>query len=190
MVNVGDKIRILLDGADYANVQRGDEFVVSEVCDDEYVRVAGKYHWIFSSCSYEVIHATPPQKITQNGYEYELAGPVKPKWLVDRAWVVNVNDGSKRLVEEVEHGVFNLKVNELVSIRYHEGIRCQYRPHTESDWKWGDWAMYDGKRVFVMTKVDSKGCVAVSYPDIFPLGCNETNRSFLIVSSSELTPTF
>ena len=26
----------------------------------------------------------------------------------------------------------------------------EFRPHTASDWKWGDWAMYDGKRVFVV----------------------------------------
>ena len=190
MVKVGDKIRILFDGADHANVQRGDEFVVSEVFDEEDVKVKGKYNWFFSSHSYEVIHTTLPKKITQNGYEYSIVGPVKPEWLVDGAWVVNTENGEKRLVKEERPGVFNLKVNDLVSIRYHDGIRNQYRPHEPKDWKWGDWAMYRGNRVFVMTNTNNHGCVSVSYPDIYPLGANEANRNFLLVKHDELTPTF
>ena len=79
MVKVGDKIRILFDGADHAKVMRGDEFVVCEVFGDGGVLVDGEYNWLFSSYSYEVMHATPPEKITQNGYEYSLVGPVKPE---------------------------------------------------------------------------------------------------------------
>ena len=79
MVKVGDKIRILFDGADHARVMRGDEFVVCRVLGDEDVQVDGEYKWRFNNGSYEVIHATPPEKITQNGYEYSLVGPVKPE---------------------------------------------------------------------------------------------------------------
>ena len=190
MVKVGDKIRILFDGADHANVQRGDEFVVSEVFDDEDVKVEGKYNWFFSSYSYEVIHTTPPQKITQNGYEYSLVGPVKPEWLVDGAWVVNVCDGGKRLVKEVEPGVFNLKVNDLVSIRYHEGIRNQYRPHEPKDWKWGDWAMYYGKRVFVMSRMNHDCLVGISFPNIDGEDLTDPMRQWDFAEESELTPTF
>ena len=155
MVKVGDKIRILLDGADYANVQRGDEFVVSEVFDEEYVQVAGKYHWIFSSCSYEVIHATPPQKITKNGYEYSLVGPVKPDWLVDGAWVVDKETGILYRIMVVSGRFICVDKTRLGERRDLDYITSNFRPHAPSDWKWGDWAMYDGKKVFVV-KAESK----------------------------------
>ena len=190
MVKVGDKIRILFDGADHANVQRGDEFVVCEVFGDGGVRVDGEYNWLFNNGSYEVIHATPPEKVTHNGYEYSLVGPVKPEWLVDGAWVVDKETGEKRVVKEERPGVFNLCTDGLASIRYYDGLRNQYRPHEPKDWKWGDWAMYRGKRVFVMTNTNNYDCVSVSYPDIYPLGANEANRNFLLVKHDELTPTF
>lgn len=182
MVKVGDKIRILFDGADHANVQRGDEFVVCEVFDEEDVKVEGKYKWFFSSHSYEVIHTTPPKKITQNGYEYSLVGPVNPEWLVDGAWVVNTDNGEKRLVKEERPGVFNLCVNGLASIRYHDGIRNQYRLHEPKDWKWGDWAIYAGRKVFVIGKGNWMGDIRVSHPDLLD--------GVAYVSVLSLTPTF
>ena len=125
---------------------------------------------------------TPPEKITQNGYEYSLVGPVKPEWLVDGAWVVNTDNGEKRLVKEERPGVFNLCVNGLASIRYHDGIRNQYRPHEPKDWKWGDWAMYEGNRVFIVCPEHHLNYAMVS------------GEGFLdglkYVSLSCLTPTF
>lgn len=182
MVKVGDKIRILFDRADHANVKRGDEFVVCEVFGDGGVRVDGEYNWAFYPCSYEVIHATPPQKITQNGYEYSLVGPVKPEWLVDGAWVVNTETGEKRLIKEERPGVFNLCIDGLASIRYYDGIRNQYRPHEPDDWKWGDWAMYAGRKVFVIEKVNWMGDIRVSHPDLLD--------GVTCVSVLSLTPTF
>lgn len=153
MVKVGDKIRILFDGADYADVKRGDEFVVFEVYGDEDVQVDGEYNWNFSSCSYEVIHTTPPEKITQNGYEYSLVGPVKPEWLVDGAWVVSRITGTLYKTKQVGNDRFQAikgdGFNNSGNLTAEE-FSSAYRPHEPKDWKWGDWAMYDGKRVFVV----------------------------------------
>ena len=191
MVKVGDKIRILIDGADHANVQCGDEFVVGKILEGSCIEVEGVNKWRFYPGCYEVIHATPPQKITQNGYEYELVGPVKPEWLVDGAWVVNaVTEHSYQIIEG-EPGLYRLKRNGKTPFDVSlDRILNNYRPHTASDWKWGDWAMYDGKRVFVVGGVDNTGRVLVSYPDIYPLGRNNADRNFLFIPSEKLTPTF
>ncbi len=133
---------------------------------------------------------TPRQKITQNGYEYELVGQVKPEWLVNGVWVVNTDNGEKRLVKEERPGVFDLYVNDLVSIRYHDGIRNQYRPYEPKDWKWGDRAMYDGKRVFVMAGVDDDKYVAVSFPDIDSYSDRAGDRNWNYIPEKDLTPTF
>lgn len=58
-----------------------------------------------------------------------------PEWVKDGAWVVNVFNGELRKVIKKEDGKFDLAVNDLVSIRYHDGLRDQYRPFTNSDWK-------------------------------------------------------
>lgn len=191
MFKAGDKIRILFDGANHANVHRGDEFVVCEVFDDEDVKVEGKYNWLFSSYSYEVIHTTPPQKITQNGYEYSLVGPVKPEWLVDGAWVVRKNNGETHQIHQQSEDKFSA----TSSFSRATGLTAkmvaeEFRHHTASDWKWGDWAMYAEKRVFVVGGVDNTGRVLVSYPDIYPLGKNDSDRNFLFVPHAKLTPTF
>lgn len=183
MVKVGDKIRILFDGADHARVMRGDEFVVCEVFDDGCVRVDGEYNWAFYPCSYEVIHATPPQKITQNGYEYSLVGPVKPEWLVDGAWVVRKDNGCKHQVVLNKNGLLVLTIpgTDTTILPTHH-IYDQYRPHEPKDWKWGDWAMYDGKRVFVVCPEHHLNNAMVSGED-FPNGLK-------YVPLPSLTPTF
>ena len=184
MVKVGDKIRILIDGADYASVMRGDEFVVSEVFGEEAIEVAGENNWIFSSCSYEVIHTTPPKKITKNGYEYSLVGPVKPDWLVDGAWVVRKDNGCKHQVVLNKNGLLVLTMPGTdATILPNHHIYDQYRPHTSSDWKWGDWALYRGKRVFVMGSDGDS--VKISHPRLSVAGfaCEW-------ISFQDLTPTF
>ena len=189
MVKVGDKIRILRDYANCATVGKGDIFIVGEVLPCGDIRVINRLPWRFGPEDFEVIHTHPPQKIQQDGYEYELVGPVKPDWLVDGAWVVDVAGGQKlKVVKSGE--CYDLRVNELVSIRYHDGLKTYYRPHTPEDFKWGDWAMYEGKRVFVMTGVDGYGQISVSHPDIYPLGCDQAQKNFLYVPSVSLTPTF
>lgn len=137
------------------------------------------------------VYTTPPQKITQNGYEYSLVGPVKPDWLVDGAWVVRKDNGCKHQVVLNKNGLLVLTMPGTdYAILPNRHIYGQYRPHTASDWKWGDWAMYDGKRVFVIGGVDNAGRIFVSYPDIHPLGRNDADRNFLFVPSSKLTPIF
>ena len=137
------------------------------------------------------LKSTPPKKITHNGYEYELVGPVKPVWLVDGAWVVRKDNGCKHRVVLNDNGLLVLTMQGTgATILLNHHIYDQYRPHEPKDGKWGDWALYEGKRVFVIGGVDNTGRVLVSYPDIYPLGKNDADRNFLLVPSSKLTPTF
>lgn len=139
----------------------------------------------------KVVSTTPPQKITKNGYEYSLVGPVKPDWLVDGAWVVRKDNGCKHQVILNDNGRLVLTMQGTgTTILLNHHIYDQYRPHEPKDYKWGDWALYDGKRVFVVGGVDNTGRVLVSYPDIYPLGKNDADRNFLLAPSSKLTPTF
>ena len=101
--------------------------------------------------------------------------------MVDGAWVVNTDNGEKRIVVEERPGVFNLCIDGLASIRYHDGIRNQYRPHDPKDWKWGDWAMYAGRKVFVI-RVGSQGTAVIT--------SQSSNSVIDYVPVSELTPTF
>lgn len=139
----------------------------------------------------KVVSSTPPQKIAQNGYEYSLVGPVKPEWLVDGAWVVRKDNGETNQINQQSENMFSAtsshsRVTGLTSKRVSE----EFRPYTVSDWKWGDWAMYDGKRVFVMTGADKDGYIGASYPGIDPLGCDEVSKNYDYFAVSKLTPTF
>lgn len=151
MFKVGDSL--IVTGKQGHFIPVGSKVTVVEVHNNDPDRTylvedeRGLPQWVYND---DLQLISPPEKITQNGYEYSLVGPVKPEWLVDGAWVVNTDNGEKRIVKEERPGVFNLCVDGLASIRYYDGLRNQYRPHEPKDWKWGDWAMYDGKRVFVM----------------------------------------
>ena len=127
----------------------------------------------------------PPATITHEGYTYTRGERVYPEWLKDGAWVVNVVSGVLRQVKEVSPGVFDLTTGTIISIRYGDHIRDQYRPHEPSDYKWGDWAMYDGKKVFVMNYLGSEG-IEISTPPT----CKKALDAWGIALPSELTPTF
>ena len=131
----------------------------------------------------KVVSSTPPQKITKNGYEYSLVGPVKPEWLVDGAWVVRKDNGETHRIEQKSDDCFSAtsshsRVTGLTAKRVSE----EFRPHTASDWKWGDWAMYAGRKVFVIERGNWKGDIRVSHPDL-PDGVD-------YVPVLQLTPTF
>ena len=132
---------------------------------------------------------TPPTTIEHEGYTYTRGERVLPDWLKDGAWVVNVGTGDLRQVHEVSPGVFNLATGTAISIRYGEHIRDQYRPHEPSDYKWGDWAMYEGKKIFVMAKIKPDGRLAASYPNMDGR-CEHTGTSqWGYIHTSQLTPT-
>ena len=192
MVKIGDTVVSVSD--EDIDIAIGNEYVVTDVSELTIsFRDDGGDRRKRLLCDYRVIHTHPPQKIQQNGYEYELVGPVKPDWLVDGAWVVSKGTGNKYKVKEVGNNTFRAE-NEDGSFNSGAVSSSQfsefYRPHTPEDFKWGDWAMYEGKRVFVIADSDEHGSIPVSYPDIYPLGYNETQRSFLSVSGKTLTPTF
>ena len=126
----------------------------------------------------------PPTTITHEGYTYTRGERVLPDWVKDGAWVVNVVSGDLRQVEEFSPGKFGLVTGTTVSIRYEDHLRDQYRPHEPSDYKWGDWAMYDGKRVFVMCGPDQDNHIAIS-----GTGMNNSLSNWKFVKPSELTPT-
>ena len=189
MVKVGDKIRVLVDGADRASVRRGDKFVVRRILNSVYIEVEGEYKWRFHHDSYEVIESEPPQKITQNGYEYSLVGPVQPEWLVDGAWVVSrstgilykvIHTGNDRFCAMNGDGSYNC--GPITA----SGFIRAYRLHEPSDYKWGDWAMYMGKKVFVVDDgPDCDGDIGVSGKGI---GIGSTNLRH--VTPDKLTPAF
>lgn len=194
MVKVGDRVRVVGYKGLYKSYDSyGTTGIVTRIHDNGNLDM--KTDKGFIRCGhpedFAVISTEPPRKITKNGYEYSLVGPVKPEWLVDGAWVVRKDNGCKHQVVLNKNGLLVLTMPGTdYTILPNRHIYGQYRPHTASDYKWGDWAMYDGKRVFVIGGVDNAGRVFVSYPDIYPLGRNDADRNFLFVPSSKLTPTF
>lgn len=190
MVKIGD--RLIVTGTMGHLILMGSKVTVLEIGDNTSAglyKVAdedGFEQWV---CHDDLKPISPPQKITQNGYEYELVGPAKPDWLVDGAWVVDKKTGHKYRVS-CDNGVYTFNNGTREVIIDFISLPTRFRPHAVTDWKWGDWAMYDGKRVFVIGGVDNAGRVFVSYPDIYPLGRNDADRNFLFIPSSKLTPTF
>ena len=58
MLKAGDKVRVLMDGADYAEVNKGDEFIVKEVNpegEEGFVEVEGPEYWWFSFNNIELV---------------------------------------------------------------------------------------------------------------------------------------
>lgn len=192
---VGDVIRNI----DNPHYEIGAIGKVIGVNDDGYVKVNLKSKTIYGERNYwayqgwmELISSpseTPPATITHEGYTYTRGDRVLPDWLKDGAWVVNVGTGDLRQVKEVSPGVFDLATGAAISVRYGDHIRDQYRPHKPSDYKWGDWAMYEGKKVFVMAKITPDGRLAVSYPNMDG-NCEHTGTSqWDYIHTSKLTPT-
>lgn len=191
MVKVGDSLIVTGERGHFIPV--GSKVTVVEVDNNSVDRTycveseSELRQWVYND---DLQPYSPPEKITQNGYEYSLVGPVKPEWLVDGAWVVNTDNGEKRIVVEERPGVFNLCIDGLASIRYYDGIRNQYRPHEPKDWKWGDWAMYRGKRVFVMSSMSHDGLVGFSFPNIDGTDLTNPSEQWDFADEYELTPTF
>ena len=192
MVKVGDNL--IVTGKTGHFIPVGSKVTVVEVNNgptDRDCRVEseiGLRQWV---CNDDLRKFSPPEKITQNGYEYSLVGPVKPEWLVDCAWVVREDNGETHQIHQQSDNCFSA----TSSFSRTTGLTAkmvseEFRPHTASDWKWGDWAVYNGKRVFVVGGVDNTGRVLVSYPDIYPLGEDDADRNFLYVPTPKLTPTF
>lgn len=188
MVKVGDRVKVVgyrgfLEDYDF----KGKEGVVIQMNNGSIViETDSGYKRYGDERDVEVIVAAPPKKIQQNGYEYELVGPVKPNWLVDGAWVVNaVTEHSYQIIEG-EPGLYRLKRNGKTPFDVSlDRILNNYRPHTASDWKWGDWALHEGKRVFVMRGTDCDGDITIS-----GIGLGITGNNYTYAKPSELTPTF
>ena len=49
----------------------------------------------------------------------------------------------------------------------HNGLTYDLREPQPVEWKWGMWADYEGKRVFVMSEVDIDGEVKISHPGFY-----------------------
>ena len=186
MVKVGDSM--IVTGEFGHCIPVGSKVIVLEVGNNSLDRTykveteSGFRQWV----SYDDLHhIAPPQKITQNGYEYSLVGPVKPKWLVDGAWVVSRITGTLYKTTQVGNDRFQAikgdGFNNSGNLTAEE-FSAAYRPHEPKDWKWGDWAMYDGKRVFVVCPEHHLNYAMIS-GNGFPNGLK-------YVSLYNLTPTF
>lgn len=58
MFSAGDCIRVLVDDANYAEVKKGDEFIVKEVNpegEEDYIEVEGPDYWWFSFENIELV---------------------------------------------------------------------------------------------------------------------------------------
>ena len=142
---------------------------------------------LFETYGFHLVATTPPETIQHEGYNYTRGEPVVPEWVKDGAWVVNIYSDELRKVEEVKPGVFDLVVNDLVSIRYQDAIRGHYRPFTNEDWKWGMWAEYKGERVFVMgASFDDNTFIEVSAK---PIDGKNGLSGWSVAHASKLTPT-
>ena len=194
MFKVGD--RVIVTGTMGHLILIGSEVTVLEIGDNPSSGLykvedkGGLTQWV-NECDLRPI--SPPQKITQNGYEYSLVGPVKPEWLVDGAWVVSRITGKLYKVLQVSNCKFQAVNSDGTNNSGNltsEEFSSAYRPHTASEWKWGDWALYRGKRVFVIGRVESIGMIAVSALNIDRDGEDEYDKNYAFIRHSELTPTF
>ena len=195
MVKVGDSLIVTGERGHFIPV--GSKVTVVEV-DNNYVdrtycveSESGLRQWVYND---DLRPISPPQKITQNGYEYSLVGPVKPEWLVDGAWVVSRITGTLYKTKQVGNDRFQaLKgdgYNNSGNLTAEE-FSAAYRPHEPKDWKWGNWAMYDGKRVFVFSGLeDESSVIAVTFPNIDSSGYGGWDKNHDFIESYKLTPTF
>ena len=137
---------------------------------------------------YKLIHRpeqTPPATITHEGYTYNRGERVVPEWVKDGTWVVCfINNELAKISIKGDEIFLELKGGEKGRIP-NEDLIASFRPHTPEDYKWGDWAMYEGKKVFVMTSPDGHGLIAVS-----GIGLNTILSNWNFVRQHELTPTF
>ncbi len=179
MFKVGDSLIVTGKLGNFIHV--GSKVTVVEVDDNSSYRSyrvedeIGLRQWVYND---DLQPFSPPEKITKNGYEYSLAGPVKPEWLVDGTWVVGKIYGDLYQVIEGENNNFSFRDNHgRLEEKKISTIVNYYRPHEPKDWKWGDWAMYDGKRVFVVCPEHHMNHAMVSGEDFpnglkyVPLGC-------------------
>ena len=128
---------------------------------------------------------TPPATITHEGYTYNRGERVRPEWLKDGAWVVRKDNGCKHQVVLNKNGLLVLTVPGTdATILPNRHIYDQYRTHEPKDWKWGDWAMYEGNKVFVMCEPDQDNHIAIS-----GTGMNNSLSNWKFVKPSSLTPT-
>ena len=187
----GDKIESVSD--EDAGIHIGGVYVVTGIGDRiVYFNDNGKYRRSRKASGYK-LHTpeAPPATITHEGYTYTRGERIPPDWVKDGAWVVSRASGTiVEIVSASDNFVRARAIGADMQMRYEAAEFAGYfRPFTAKDWRWGMWADYDGKRVFVMTSANEHNCISVSYPDIYPLGANEANRNFLLVSYNELTPT-
>lgn len=184
MVKIGDRVKVVgyrgfLEDYD----SKGKEGIVTQVQDGNIaIETDSGYKRYGDERDVEVIVAAPPKKIQQDGYEYELVGPVKPEWLVNGTWVVEKATGVLYRIIVASGRFICVDKTGLGERKDLDYITSNFRPHTASDWKWGDWAMYDGKRVFVVCPELDLNHAMIS-GEGFPDGLK-------YVSLDELTPTF
>lgn len=195
---VGDRVKLVEEHGAWCNGNLGKEGTVIRVPNEErgwmYVKfdnsIGEAFETDWGSPDYLKLvstSTTPPETIQHEGYNYTRGEPVVPEWVKDGAWVVNICSGELRKVKEVKPGVFDLVVNDLVSIRYQDAIRDQYRPFTNADWKWGMWAEYKGEKVFV--------CSGKLPFDLIRIGANPDGKIHTTLGSNgyvninQLTPT-
>lgn len=116
---VGDKVRVLVDRANCANVKKGDVFTVVEV-DGDGIRTDGT-GWYLYFKNIELIE--PSETIRREGYVYTRSHKVPPKW----EWGMWAMDGNKKVfvMSDVDGGGYL-----FISHRdFEDGFECVH--HTK-----------------------------------------------------------
>lgn len=142
-------------------------------------------NWVYDASMFElceIVDSIPPETIEHEGYTYTRGEKIAPSWLKDGEWLTHKFDGGVRKVRQKGDGVYDIMVTEDVGVRYHEGIKDQYRSFKETDWKWGMCCEYSGSvwLLFINpSKKDGTLWANLSKDD-----------SIICVKASEITLTF
>lgn len=198
--NIGDKIRVLVDDADGADVKRGDVFTVKTVKTVYDAITTLQENNDTSWClSFENI-----EPVSQNSIEHKETKMPNVKYkpgdlirvLVDRADLACVEKGdifTVREVDKVDSGVNTFPDNNNPSwfftfeniepVEPPENIEKYGYVYTKSrkispKWEWGMFAMYAGVKVFVLGYNKFTGMANIS----------RENGELYCVKATQLTP--
>ncbi len=143
-------------------------------------------YWAFQDWMELISRApeNPPATITHEGYTYNRGERVRPEWLKDGAWVVCLVNNELCQLHMHKEDIFLTIKNGGKGRLPNIDLTTKFRPHEPSDYKWGDWAMYGGEKVFVMCGPDQDNHIAIS-----GTGMNNSLSNWKFVKPSDLTPT-
>lgn len=186
---VGDVIESVSDFCPMSGLSSGDVRIVTDCKNGSvYFNDSDGIQRYRPQIGYKLIHRpeqTPPATITHEGYTYNRGERVVPEWVKDGAWAIYLVNNDLTKISVKGDQIWTTLNGGKTHLWAGNSMMEHFRPHTPEDYKWGDWAMYEGKKVFVMSYLGSDG-VEISRPNIYKKALD----GWTIVQPSDLTPTF